>query len=372
MSPDAPDSDQNLVFKLLRDSEVRDEILACLDFIGNSSEQDPRLLASLTLAGLPGWLEEQGFRAEPLIRFCLNAEALIAPGDASDSLSAIAGSLGPDATVAMLLEAVGDRTPIVHAGIIRAIAEAHDSLQQLGAVAGGLNRKGKIEVSAGVLGVVGLSALLVKVTRRNPNPQQDQRLPEMVADDVDLRADNRPALDVDLRGFIGDAELGTARMQQQALVAMIREEQEEMTREEQTASREGRRAEQMVENRVENDVAKVRDGDLPLERQDAQNAIAAAAANPRLVRGRLATIEEDALEDAASEEESSIDGWANERFGGFEESVERSVDTRVEHLAEDALIEGVRLVERRVERRGEAEAEEIAREDLDADILLGP
>lgn len=106
----------------MSESEKRDEIISCLDFIGISYEQNPALLASLTPPALPGWLERPGIIRQPLNQFFLNAESLIAPAHASsDSLLSIAGSLGPDATAEMLLKVDCERVQNVHDAIIRAM-----------------------------------------------------------------------------------------------------------------------------------------------------------------------------------------------------------------------------------------------------------
>jgi len=335
----SPASDFSPAAQALIHSDQRDEILACLDFIGFTSTQDPDLLDSLTLTALPVWLDEQGFQADSLVQYFLNVEELVAPEDPPASLAVIYGSMGPDATVSMLLEAVAKRSSLVHGAIVQAIAEAHESRQQVMAVAGGMSTKNKIEAGLGVLAGAGVAALVVRAMRAPQQPGQGRRLQELFQD--------QPVQDVNDERQVGREMFRAVHGNEAAIELGLHKD---TVRVQEQIHQEEDRAAQHFEDIVVQDVE---EGDLSLEGRDARIAIDKVETNPKAVSSRLFDTEESVIERVTSEIDNSVAGYAKELFGHFEESFDKSLDHSLESLGEDVMTEDKRI------------ARDIAKEEID-------
>lgn len=172
----------SLILQAFADSNRRDELLACLDFIGRAQQANQDLLLSQTLASFPAWLEEQGFSAQLLGSFFHDVDRIATPDSSSEPLAEIYTSLGPEASVLQLVNVVAERSPIVYEIIDQTLEEAHHLAQELGAVGGGMSKNEKIEVGVGAVFVAGGIGLLVRAIRGGQDPVQARRLQELFND----------------------------------------------------------------------------------------------------------------------------------------------------------------------------------------------
>jgi hypothetical protein len=142
----------NPILHLLETFDGRDELISCLDFVGHAHDENSALLNSLTLASLPTWLEENGYRTDLLGRFFQDVDLATATSSPPETLFDIVASLGQDTTALQLVDAVAKRSPIAFAALLEAIEEVHETFQELGSVAGGANKSEAVtkDVLAGV------------------------------------------------------------------------------------------------------------------------------------------------------------------------------------------------------------------------------
>jgi hypothetical protein len=159
MDQSSSSSTASLILQAFADSNRRDELLACLDFIGHAQDQNPDLLNFLTLSVLPSWLEEHGFRSDLFGGFFEAVDLATALSSPPETLFNIFSSLAPDTSALQLVDAVANRSPNVYAALLEAIEEANQSGKALGSVAGGVKKWEAVskDVLAGVgaLSIIG-------------------------------------------------------------------------------------------------------------------------------------------------------------------------------------------------------------------------